>query len=146
VTKLILERREQRNATDVIPVPYAVGEIFMSPVVEEEYWSYRVRLSATQAVVGFPKYSGIGIGFAVEEDYNVNLPYSTHESDIFWHIIRNKGDDSIPDDDVRAAISMIRSAVIADRAGPEQDERLARMAAQPLLYPNGRHDIEDADE
>lgn len=109
--ELILERRSQLNETAV----FGNGAIMVAPVVDEDYWEYRVRLSEMQAVVGFPKFSTIGIGFAFEEDWNTNLPYASDTDEIFGHIIDNKGDDRISDEDVRAAITLIQQAVKEDR-------------------------------
>jgi hypothetical protein len=109
--ELKLERREQGDKTRVLG-----GGIVMTPAMDKDYWAYRVRLSDEQAVVGFPKFSTIGIGFAVEEDWNTNLPYTCDTKEIFEHIKHNKGDDSISDDDVISAISLIRDAAAQDRA------------------------------
>ena len=61
--QLKLERKSQPNATVVI------GAASISPLVDEDYWEYRVIVGEHQAVVGFPKYTTIGIGFAVEENW-----------------------------------------------------------------------------
>lgn len=106
---LTLERRAQADTTVVI------GAAMMTPDINEDYWEYRVRLSDRQAVVGFPKFGTIGIGFAVEEDWNSNLPYSSDTGRIFEHIRHNKGDDTIADEDVREAIRMIQQAAREDR-------------------------------
>lgn len=103
--ELILETKEQANTSQVVP------GVMMTPLIDEDYWAYRVRLSDRQAVVGFPKFTTIGVGFAVEEyDWNVNLPYTSDTEEIFRHIRKNKGDDAITDDDVRAAIALIQAA------------------------------------
>ena len=113
--ELILEIRDQGNETVVI----GDGGVALTPPVSENYWSHRVRLSDTQAVIGFPKFSTIGIGFAVEEDsWNTNLPYTCPTDKILKHIkhiIDNKGDEEIADADVREAILMIQLAVIDER-------------------------------
>jgi hypothetical protein len=109
--ELVLERREQPNLTPVL----GGGLIVMTPPINEDYWAYRVRLSDGQAIVGFPKFSTIGVGFAVEEDWNTNFPYTCETEEIFQHIKHNKGDESIEDDDVRAAIKLVQDAATADR-------------------------------
>lgn len=91
--KLVLQRKDQED---------------------QDYWTYRVRLSEGQAIVGFRKFMTIGIGFALEDDWNTNLPYNCETEEIFQHIKRNKGDDSISDDDCREAIRMIQEAVRKD--------------------------------
>lgn len=111
--ELKLERRGQADETAVLTAPGG-GSILMTPPIGEDYWAYRVRLSDTQAVVGFPKFATIGIGFAVEGDWNTNLPYTCENEKILSHIGHNKGDDAISDDDVLAAIRLIQVAVTAD--------------------------------
>ena len=108
--KLILEKRSQGNRTiDVTPV-------MMTPPIDEDYWTYRVKLNdAGQAIVGFPKFTTIGIGFAQEEDWNTNLPYTCDANEILAHIIHNCGDTSIKDADVLLAIAMVQGAAHADR-------------------------------
>jgi hypothetical protein len=112
MTDLKLERRDQQDKTRPIG-----GIAMMTPDIDEDYWAYRVRLSDTQAVVGFPKFMTIGVGFAVEEDWNTNFPYTCGTEEIFQHIKHNKGDDAIADDDVRAAIALIQEAAREDRDG-----------------------------
>lgn len=87
----------------------------MTPPIDEDYWAYRVKLTDTQAIVGFPKFGTIGIGFAVEDDWNTNLPYQSETEHIFEHIAHNKGDDAISDDDVREAIRLVQAAAREDR-------------------------------
>lgn len=109
--ELTLERRDQINKTPMV----LGGLVMMTPNINEDYWAYRVQLSDKQAIVGFPKFTTIGIGFAVEEDWNTNFPYTCETEEIFQHIKDNKGDNSISDDDVRAAIRMVQEAATADR-------------------------------
>jgi hypothetical protein len=109
-TELNLERRDQPDETPVIG-----GAIMMTPAIDEDYWMYRVVLGEHQAIVGFPKFGTIGIGFAVEEDWNLNLPYTCGTDEIFQHIRRNKGDTRITDADVKRAITLIQVAATADR-------------------------------
>lgn len=101
---LTLERKDQRNHT------VAGAGIMLTPMIDEDYWAYRVRLSETQAIVGFPKFMTIGIGFAVEEDWNTNLPYICSAQEIYDHVKHNKGDDSISREDCIKAIEMIQEA------------------------------------
>lgn len=115
--RLTLETSDQENLTPVLG-----GAVMLTPPVGDDYWRYRVRLTDTQGVLGFPKFSTIGIGFAVEDDWNTNLPYNCPTDDILKHIIHNKGDDKIADVDVREAILMIQMAVIAERAAARREE------------------------
>lgn len=114
VERLLLERKGQPNETRVVDA--ANSRLLMSPPLGEDYWLYRVRLSDRQAIVGFPKFLTIGIGFAVEEDWNTNLPYRMPAEEIFDHIKHNKGNDDISDADCIAAIRLIQDAATADRA------------------------------
>jgi hypothetical protein len=112
--ELRLERKPQLNETPVIPTGERV--VVLTPPIDENYWLYRVRLSDRQAIVGFPKFSTVGVGFAQEEDWNTNLPYMCTAEEIFKHILHNKGDASIDDADVMLAIRMVQQAAVADRA------------------------------
>lgn len=112
MTELVLESRTQLDGT------VKVGPAMLTPSLGEDYWAYRVMLSDRQAIVGFPKFFTIGIGFAVEEDdWNTNLPYTCDTEEILQHIRCNKGDESISDEDCLAAIRLIQGAVRADREG-----------------------------
>ncbi len=122
--ELVLEARNQADGT-----VYYGGDhtprVMLTPDLNADYWTYRVVLTARQAVVGFPKFMTTGIGFAVEDtDGNTNLPYTCGTEEIFRHIKKNKGDDAISDDDVRTAITMIQ--VAAETARAIQDEQSTR--------------------
>ena len=107
---LVLERKDQEMRGNL------GGGIMMTPRLGGDYWSYRVRLTETQAVLGFPKFGVVGIGFDVEDaDWNTNLPASSTAEEIAAHIAANKGDDSIDDADVLAAIRLIQDAVLEDK-------------------------------
>lgn len=106
---LQLEIRSQIDAK-----PNASGVMF-TPAIDEDYWSYRVMLNDKQAIVGFPKFFTIGIGFAEEKDWNTNLPYTKPTEEIYSHIEHNKGDSTISREDCLTAIQMIKDAAYADR-------------------------------
>ena len=108
--ELRLERKGQENETPVI------GGLMMTPALGEDYWAYRVVVGEHQAVVGFPKFGTIGVGFAVEEDWNTNLPFTCSTDKIWKHIAHNKGDDAIPDEWCIEAIRLVQDAAAADRA------------------------------
>ena len=112
MSDLTLEVRGQENET-AFP-----GPIMLTPAVDEDYWQYRVRLSGTQAILGFPKFMTIGIGFAQEEDWNTNLPYTCEAEQIYDHIAHNKGDDAIAREDCLAAIRLVQEAAARDRSEP----------------------------
>lgn len=109
-TEFLLERASQPDRTRF------VGGLMLPPPVGEGYWSYRVRLTDRQAIVGFPKFVTVGVGFAVEADWNTNLPYTCDATEIYEHIAHNKGDEAISREDCITAIRMIQDAVLADRA------------------------------
>jgi hypothetical protein len=88
----------------------AGGLVMITPKLDEDYWSYRVRLTDTQAILGFPKFGTIGIGFAQEEDWNTNLPYTCGAEEIFDHIAHNKGDHEISREDCLQAIRLVQEA------------------------------------
>lgn len=109
--ELVLERRDQADGTAKL----GGGAVLLTPMVDDDYWAYRVQVSPTQAIVAFPKFSTIGVGFAVEEDWNTNLPYTVGAERIWEHIEHNKGDESVPDERCLAALRMVVDAVRADR-------------------------------
>lgn len=109
---LTLEMKPQADET------VHIGPAMLPPPIDGDYWLFRVRLSDKQAIVGFPKFTTIGIGFAVEEDWNTNLPYTCSAKQIYHHIKHNKGDRSISWRDCVKAIIMIQGAAIALRGAP----------------------------
>lgn len=111
---LTLERAADHHDQSSLQTPSG-GTVMVTPAIDENYWAYRVQLSDTQAILGFSKFGGIGIGFAVEADWNSNLPYVENAESIFAHISHNKGNDSISDEDCVEAIQMIQKAVAEDR-------------------------------
>jgi hypothetical protein len=112
VTELVLERRGQEDTSPTVGV--GGGVVMITPMIDEDYWAYRVRLTETQSVLGFPKFGTVGIGFAKEEDWNTNLPYTCDADEIREHIWHNRGDESITAERVYEAIRMIQRAVIED--------------------------------
>lgn len=91
--------------------PLMSAGVLFAPPVGEDYWLLRVKVSDNQALIAFPKFCTIGMGFAQEEDWNTNLPTDCDTDEIWDHIKHNKGDDSIPDDRCIEAIRMIQEAV-----------------------------------
>lgn len=106
----------------------ADGLVMMTPAVgEKDFWMFRVKVSKAQAVIGFPKFGTIGVGFAVEDaDWNTNLPYSVPTEDLLKHIRKNKGDDSIPDDTCKEAIKMIQKAATEYKKASNTEETFKR--------------------
>lgn len=95
----------------------------------EEGWAFRVKVSDKQAVIGFAKHLTIGVGFAVEEDENTNVPFVTKVLDIFDYIKINKGDDHIPDERCIQAIRMVKTAAKKwmDFIKKDDDEKMMKM-------------------
>lgn len=84
------------------------GIALITPPLDESYWLARVKVSENQAVVAFPKFGLIGIGFQHEdEDWNTNLPSKVPAEEIFDHIKENsRGADRAT---CVAAIELLRS-------------------------------------
>jgi hypothetical protein len=119
-TELKLERKLQLPGGILASRDGSVG-VMMTPELGEGYWSYRVKLSDRQAMLGFPKFGQVGIGFAAEDaDWNTNLPSRCPAERIYQHIKANKGDSAITRADCIAAIRLIQEAVEQDRAAAEQ--------------------------
>lgn len=82
--------------------------VMFAPSVGQDYWLFRVKLFKDQAILGFPKFSTIGIGFAIEEtDSNTNLPYSLFPEQIYSHIKANKKYDEITKEECIQAIKLV---------------------------------------
>lgn len=112
-SELVLERRDQQNRTPEV----AVGSVslVLTPPISEDYWAYRVLVADGQAVLGFPKFSTIGVGFAVEEDWNTNLPYWCETEVIYKHVAHNRGTPELSREVCMRAIELIQAAAHADR-------------------------------
>jgi len=82
--KLELNAREVTDPSDG-------RAVMITPPLGGDFWLARVRVSQRQAVVCFPKFMTIGIGFRREQDWNTNLPYTCEAAEIFAHIRHNKG-------------------------------------------------------
>jgi hypothetical protein len=86
--------------------------IMITPALDEDFWLMRVPVSENQAIICFPKFGTIGIGFQIEkEDWNTNLPYSCDAEEIFEHIKENKGYNSISDKNCIDAIKMLQEEI-----------------------------------
>lgn len=102
------------NDTIVDPVTHAPVAM-VTPPINEDYWLLRVPLTVKQAIVGFPKFGTIGIGYQVEaKDWNTNLPWSSNSGDIAHHIRRNKGSRAIANATVVEAICLIQETIAAN--------------------------------
>lgn len=69
------------------------GGVYVMCEAVLENWIARVRLTDEQAIVAFPKFGTVGIGFQVEKaNWNTNLPAAMDVEVIYKHIACNKGD------------------------------------------------------
>lgn len=104
------------------------AKIVITPPISDSYWWLRVELSPAQAIVAFPKFGTIGIGFQREEDWNTNLPYGCTAEKIYAHISHNKGDETISAADCIAAIQLIQETIAQIWPGHDL-EAIARLRA-----------------
>lgn len=110
MTLKIETNRKQLKHRD--PAPH----VLITPAIGGDFWLWRVAVSDKQAVVAFPKFGVIGIGFQTEgEDWNTNLPSGCSVIEIFEHIKCNKGDDRIPDERCLEAIKLLQEAIKATK-------------------------------
>lgn len=120
--KLKLEYRDEFEGDDT---PFKVGGliIMMTPSVGEDYWMFRVKLFKDQAIIAFPKFGQIGIGFAVEgENWNTNLPSTCETEYIYNHIKKCKKYSEITKAECIEAISILQKAAKYVLDGREKDE------------------------
>jgi hypothetical protein len=91
---------------------FKVGEctLAMTPPIDKDYWTFRVKLHKDQAVIAFPKFGTMGIGFAIEEDWNTNLPFRCKTEEICKHIWRNRKYEQITEYKVKRAIKILQKA------------------------------------
>lgn len=87
----------------------ASGTLMITPPLDEDYWVYRVKLKHGQAIIGFPKFGMIGCGFALETDWNTNLPITCNANEIYEHIKHNKRFADITKQECLAAIKAIQN-------------------------------------
>ena len=107
--KLELEfRNEFKKKQDTFQVGHTT--IMMTPPLDDDYWVFRIKLHLEQALVAFPKFGTLGIGFAEELDWNTNLPYTCETEYIYKHIRRNKKYKQITKAKCIEAIEVLRKA------------------------------------
>ena len=131
-SELVLERQADHTL-----VAGALAAI--TPMVHEDYWTYRVRVSEDQAILGFPKFSTISVGFAQEKDWNTNLPYTCTTTAIRDHIGHNRGDDRIANEVIDQAIALIQEAIRSDLAPDSPDVCPLCTRIRNGMYDASRH-------
>jgi len=131
--KLVLEVNEKFIDGDENIVQLGAITAMVTPPLNEDYWQFRVKVNDEQAIVGFPKFSTIGIGFALEDDWNTNLPYDTHTKSIWEWIKHNKHYASIPDKRCIEAIKMVQQAATEFFQAEKEAEELIIFQNEPQL-------------
>jgi len=105
--------------------------VMITPPVGQDYWLFRVKLFKDQAIIAFPKFGTIGIGFAIEdESWNTNLPYCFYPEKIYDHIKINKKYDEITKEDCIQAIKLVikHSTVFMTKGKDKPLRKLKRIA------------------
>ena len=131
--KLILEVNEKFIDGDKNKIELFGVTALVTPPLDEDYWQFRVKVSDEQSILGFPKFYTIGIGFALEDDWNTNLPYNTHAKSIWEHIKHNKHYASIPDQRCIEAIKMVQKAAADMFQAEKEAEELIIFQNEPQL-------------
>ena len=131
--KLVLEINEKFIDGDLNKVDLGGIVAIITPPLDEDYWQFRVKVNDEQAIVGFPKFTTIGIGFALEDDWNTNLPYNTSTKAIWEWIKHNKHYASIPDKRCLEAIKMVQKAATDFSQAEKEAEELIIFQNEPQL-------------
>lgn len=100
--------------------------IAVTPSIDKDYWLFRVHLYKDQYVQAFPKFFTLGVGFAIEDDWNTNLPYSSGPEAIYSHISHNKKYKAITKDRAIEALTKLTTACADYYA------QIKKSAASPL--------------
>lgn len=105
---------EFRNEFKPAASTFQVGntQVMITPPISEDYWVFRIKLYKDQALIAFPKFTTLGIGFAIEDDWNTNLPYRTDAIGIYNHIKHNKLYKQISKQMCIDAITILQKACI----------------------------------
>ncbi len=107
--KLVVEyKKDFKPSKDCMRVGNV--QLMFTPAISEDYWIMRVKVYRNQAIVAFPKFGLIGVGFAQESDWNTNLPYNMSAETLYKHIERNKKYKALTKERCIQAIKMIQAA------------------------------------
>lgn len=107
--KLVLEVNKNFAENTTVEKLAKSGILITPPLDGENYWTFKVKVTQRQAVIGFQKFGTIGIGFLKEQDWNTNLPFKCETMEIYNHIKHNKG-KTAKESDCIEAIEMIQNA------------------------------------
>lgn len=122
--------------------------VMVTPQIDSEYWKYRVHLHEDQYVIAFDKFSTYGIGFAIEDDWNTNLPYNGDPKKIANHIWHNRKYDQITMPMLISAIKLLRMTCFNERLNLTR-LFLSKMTEKELMFNNSnaiyKIEKEDAD-
>jgi len=131
--KLVLEVNEKFIDGDDNIIQFGGVTAMVTPPLDEDYWQFRVKVNDEQAIVGFPKFHTIGIGFAKEDDWNTNTTYNLPIKSIWEHIKHNKHYASIPDKRCIEAIKMVQQAATDFFDAEREAEELIIFQNEPQL-------------
>lgn len=84
----------------------------ITPDINEDYYLLRVHMYKDQYINAFPKMATIGIGFAIEKDWNVNLRYQNKAEIIANHIFHNRKYKQITKKMVIEAIQLLQKEIV----------------------------------
>ena len=126
-TPLTVETSDKQFVEQKLGIAGSPYLVMVTPAIDENYWLFRVRLTDKQAIVGFPKFTTIGIGFQMEEDWNTNLPYSCSAEEIYNHIKHNKADPTITKARCIEALKLLQKTIQERWETPEKKLDRERM-------------------
>jgi len=106
--KLKLEYRERFNGE--VTFKAENNTVMITPPIDEYYWTFKIPLHKEQALVAFHKFGTLGIGFAIEDDWNTNLPYTCDTNKIADHIWHNRKYPQITKKILIEAIEILKKA------------------------------------
>jgi hypothetical protein len=107
--KLVVEYKEGfQPSKDCIDTGKVI--IMFTPAINKDYWIMRIKLYKNQALVAFPKFGLIGVGFAIESDWNTNLPYQTSPQRLYEHIKVNKKYDQLTRERCIEGLKLLQAA------------------------------------
>ncbi len=107
---LVLEVNEKFKQDNCDFVTPNGGIISVTTNISEDYWVFRVKLYKDQAILTFPKFFQMGVGFAQEKKWNKNSPSSFTAERIYKHIKANKKYRAITEAQCIEAINLIKEA------------------------------------